>query len=124
MFDGYLIGVQYGLTLYRVSQLFVDLGWVDLYFGCCTVCPNLPWLKVIWQKRPVQMGNMVEHLNQSQPNPSALYTIPSTCTRKCDKPVEDKKPAKKRRMGYVGIGGGGSSDEDNPEGGGGREAFQ
>jgi len=39
--------------------------------------------------------------------------------RKCDKPVEDKKPAKKRRMGYVGIGGGGSSDEDNPEGGGG-----
>ena len=37
--------------------------------------------------------------------------------RKCNKTVEDKKPAKKRRIGYVG----GSSDEDE---GGDRDPIQ
>ena len=39
---------------------------VDLNFECSTVCPILPGLMGIWQKR---LGKMVEHPNQSQPNP-------------------------------------------------------
>ena len=36
--------------LYRVAHLFADLSWVDLYFECFTVCPNLPGLMGIRQK--------------------------------------------------------------------------
>ena len=42
------------------------LGRADLNFECSTVCPILPGLMGIWQKR---LGKMVEHPNQSQPNP-------------------------------------------------------
>ena len=35
---------------YRVIPLPQDLGWVDLDFGCSTVCPILPRLIGIWQK--------------------------------------------------------------------------
>ena len=38
------------------------LGWVDLNFEGSSVCPILPWLMGIWQKR---LGKMVEHTNQS-----------------------------------------------------------
>ena len=34
---------------YRVSQMPVHLGWVDLDFSCSTVCPILPGLKRILQ---------------------------------------------------------------------------
>ena len=37
------------------------LDWVDLNFECSTVCPILPWLMGIGQKRLMQMGKMVEH---------------------------------------------------------------
>ena len=29
---------------HRVTLVFSDLGWVDLYFECCTVCPTMPGL--------------------------------------------------------------------------------
>ena len=37
--------------MYRVFHPLVDLGWDDLDFECSTVCPILPGLKGIWQKR-------------------------------------------------------------------------
>ena len=49
---------------YRVNLVVVDLGWVDLYSGCSTVCPILPG-----QLGVLQLGKMAEHQNQSQPNP-------------------------------------------------------
>ena len=37
--------------MYMVSYLLMDLGWVDYDFECFTVCPILPGLTGIWQKR-------------------------------------------------------------------------
>ena len=51
------------------------LGYVDLDFECCTVCPILPGLMGIWQK---QLGKMVEHQNLSQHNPG-LRPVGSPC---------------------------------------------
>ena len=46
------------------------LGWVDLNLERSTVCPILPELMGIWQKR---LGQMVKHPNQSQPIPTQVH---------------------------------------------------
>ena len=51
------------MSVYRVSHLLVDLGWVDLDFECSTVCQILPGLIMAGQ-----LGKMVEHRNQSHLN--------------------------------------------------------
>ena len=51
------------------------LGFVDLDFECSTVCPTLLGPMGIWQKR---LGKMVEHRNQSQPNPG-LSSLGTPC---------------------------------------------
>ena len=37
------------LSVYRVRQVVVDLGWVDIYFGCSTTCPILLVQLEVWQ---------------------------------------------------------------------------
>ena len=44
------------------------LGVVDLDLGHSTTCPSA-WTDGSLAELAVQFGNMVEHLNQSQPNP-------------------------------------------------------
>ena len=46
-----------------------ELGWMDLIFGCSTTCPILLGLMGIWQKWLASCSKIVEHPNQSQPNP-------------------------------------------------------
>ena len=45
-------GLQFysGLSFYRVIHLLWDFGWVDLDFGCCTVCPILLGLMGTWPR--------------------------------------------------------------------------
>ena len=57
--------------VYRVTHLLANLGWVDLNFDCSTVCPILPGLVGIWQKR---LGKMVEH-------PKSMSTEPRFAKR-------------------------------------------
>ena len=64
------------LTLYRVSHLVWDLGWVDFDFGCSTIWTTLTGQTGFWMKR---LDNMVEHTNQSQLNPG-LRADGATCT--------------------------------------------
>ena len=47
------------------------LGLVDLDLGHSTTCPVLSCARAdeSLNELAVQLGNMVEHLNQSQPNP-------------------------------------------------------
>ena len=33
---------MYLMTIYRVAHLLANLGWVDFYFGCSTLCLVLP----------------------------------------------------------------------------------
>lgn len=49
---------------YRLHHLLWDLGWVDFKYGCSTVCQIMLGQTIIWQ-----LGNMLEHANQGQPNP-------------------------------------------------------
>ena len=51
------------------------LGFFDLDFECSTVCLALLGLMEIWQK---QLGKMVKHRNQSQPNPG-LSSLGTPC---------------------------------------------
>ena len=37
-------GVSRSATKHRVSHLLANLGWVDLNFECCPVCPIVPGL--------------------------------------------------------------------------------
>ena len=50
--------------LYKVSHL----GWVDLNLEFYNICPILCLLIRNLAEPAVQLGKMVEHLNQSQPN--------------------------------------------------------
>ena len=68
-------GVQYARVL----------SWVDLNFECSTVCPILPGLVGIWQKR---LAKMEQHPNLSQPNPGprgdgtpCKYSIEEECDK-------------------------------------------
>ena len=56
----------WGMSCLQGDSSGRGLGWVDMNFECSTVCPILPGLMGIWQKR---LGKMVEHPNLSQPNP-------------------------------------------------------
>ena len=37
------------ILFYRVRKVVVDLGWVDIYFGCSTTCPILLGQLEVWQ---------------------------------------------------------------------------
>ena len=50
-YDGDDSFLLFPFALYRVAHLVADLGWVDLDIECSTVCPILPKLMGIWQKR-------------------------------------------------------------------------
>ena len=57
--------------MYRVFHPLVDLGWDDLDFECSTVCPILPGLKGIWQKR---LGSWARWWNtEIKVNPTQVY---------------------------------------------------
>ena len=45
------------------------MGCVDFDFGHYTVCPVLLGQMGIWAVLAVLLGKMMEHPNQSQPNP-------------------------------------------------------
>ena len=67
---------------WRVTHLQANLGWVDLDFGCSTVCPILLGLVEIWQKRLSSRENWWNVPNQSQPDPG-LPGVGSPCRRLC-----------------------------------------
>ena len=46
------------IQIFRVTHLLANLGWVDLDFGCQTLCLVLPGLMGNWQN---WLGKMVEH---------------------------------------------------------------
>ena len=64
------------------------VGEVDLNFECFTVCPILPGLMGIWQKRLCSWARWMEHPNQStQPRSTSTWdtllfyqTLPSLVT--------------------------------------------
>ena len=60
--------------IYRVNLVVVDLSWVDFSFGHFSICLALLWQMGVCQNWlcTVQLGKMMEHPNQSQPNPGRL----------------------------------------------------
>ena len=68
---------------YRVVPLPQDLGWVDLDFGCSTVCSILPRLIGIWQKwlcscswaRWWNIQNKVNPTHVSDHQPHTVYLL-------------------------------------------------
>ena len=54
---------------YRVGMVAGYMGCVDFDFGHYTVCPVLLGQMGIWAVLAVLLGKMMEHPNQSQPNP-------------------------------------------------------
>ena len=62
--------------MYRVYPSELRLGFFYLDLKCSTVFPTLLGLMGVWQKR---LGKLVEHRNQSQPNPG-LSSIGTPCT--------------------------------------------
>ena len=55
------------------------LGFVDLDFECSTVGPNSAWADENLAEASGQLGKMVEHRDQSQPNPG-LSSLGTPCT--------------------------------------------
>ena len=57
--------------LYRVTHLLANLGWVDIDFGCSTLCLILPGLMGNWQNWLSSWVRWWNIPNQSQPNPGS-----------------------------------------------------
>ena len=63
------VRIVYMSFMYRVSHLVVHLGWVDFDCGC--YLSNSAWAVGNLAEAARQLDNMVEHPNQSRPNPGA-----------------------------------------------------
>ena len=53
----------------RVRQVVGYLGWVDIDFGHSTTCTHSAWAVGRLAEWAVELGQMMEHPDQSQPNP-------------------------------------------------------
>ena len=61
-------GSQIVGSIFRVTHLLANLGWVDFEFGCSTLCLVLPGLMGKWQNWLSTWSRWGNIPNQSQPN--------------------------------------------------------
>ena len=63
--------IRYLQYVCSVAHLLANQGWVDIGFGCFTLCLVLPGLMGIWQKWLSSWARWWNIPNQSQPNPGS-----------------------------------------------------
>ena len=63
------------LSMYWLTTLIRDLGWVDLYFECSAVCPILPGLGWEFGRRGWASGQGQVHEQMGRPVFSALCAL-------------------------------------------------